>query len=72
MTVWPQGTLADQKYSNIFARMIPGQRCEWTSTATPIIVTPANARNQAGTYHLEYYVPYLFQIDHGRIYQWIL
>jgi hypothetical protein len=68
----PQGTPADQKPSNIFAGILPSQKCEWTSTATPVIITPANARNQAGMHHLEEYVPYLFRIDPGRTYQWIL
>jgi hypothetical protein len=72
MTFRLEGTPADEKPSNIFAGITPDQKCEQTSTTTPIIVTPANARNQAGTYHLEYYVPYLFQIDPGRPYEWIL
>jgi hypothetical protein len=72
MTFRLQGTPADQKPSNIFAEITPSQKYEWTSTATPIIITPANAQNQAGTHHLEYYVPCLFWIDPGRIYQWIL
>jgi hypothetical protein len=49
MTFRPQGTPADQTPSNIFAGITRGQKCELTSTATPVIVTPANARNQAGT-----------------------
>jgi hypothetical protein len=72
MTFRLQGTLADQKPSNIFAEITPGQKCEGMSTTTPIIVTPANARNQAGMRHLEYYVPCPFRIDPGRTYQWIL
>jgi hypothetical protein len=69
MIFWLQDTPADQKPSNIFAEIIPGQKCEWTSTAIPIIVTPANAQNQAGMHHLEYYVPCLFRIDPSRTYQ---
>jgi hypothetical protein len=72
MTFRPQGTPADQKPWNIFAEITPGQKCTQMSTATPLIVTPANARNQAGMHHLEYYVPCLFRIDPGRTYQWIL
>jgi hypothetical protein len=68
----PQGTPADQKPSNIFAEITPGQKCERTSTSTPVFVTPANARNQAGTHHFEYYVPCLFRIDPSMTYLWIL
>jgi hypothetical protein len=72
MTFQPQGTLADQKPSNIFAEITPGQKWEQTSTAIPIIVTPANTRNQAGMHYLECYIPCLFRMDPGRTYQWIL
>jgi hypothetical protein len=67
-----QGTPADQKPSNIFAEITPGQKCEWTLTTIPVIVIPDNVRNQAGMHHLEYYAPYLVWIDPGRTYQWIL
>jgi hypothetical protein len=72
MMFWLHSTPADQKPSNIFADITPGQKCEQMSTTTPIIVTPANARNQAGMHHSEYYIPYLFRIDPGRTYQRIL
>jgi hypothetical protein len=38
-----QGTLVDEKPPNIFAKIIPGQKCEWASTGIPVIITPANA-----------------------------
>jgi hypothetical protein len=38
-----QSTLADQKALNIFAEIIPGQKCEQMLTTTPISVTPTNA-----------------------------
>jgi hypothetical protein len=57
-----------KKPSNIFVGIIPGLKCEWTLTATPIIVIPVNVQNQAGMPHLEYYTPYLFRIDPGRTY----
>jgi hypothetical protein len=72
MTFRLQGTLPDQKPSNIFARIIAGPKCEWTLTAIPIIVIPANVQNQAGIHHSEYYACYLFRIDPCRTYQWIL
>jgi hypothetical protein len=66
------GHPADQKPSNTVAEITPSQKCEWTLTTIPIIVTPANIQNQVGMHHLEYYAPCLFQIDPGRTYQWIL
>jgi hypothetical protein len=65
MTFQPQGTRAHQKPLNIFAGIIPSQKCEWILTATAVIVPPANVRNQVGMYHLEYYTPCLFRIDPG-------
>jgi hypothetical protein len=65
-----QGTPVDGKPSNIFARIIPGPKCKWKLTATPIIIIPVNIENQVGIPRLEYYAPYLFRIDPDRIYQW--
>jgi hypothetical protein len=67
-----QDTIVDQNPSNIFARIIPGQKYERISTAIPIIITPANVANQGDMQYLEYYAPYIFRIDPSRIYQWIL
>jgi len=66
------GTQDEQKPSTFCTDSITGRKCENKWISTYEIAIAANGLGAQDTQRSEYFDPYLYRKNHGKIFQWIL